>query len=85
MRSASTFISSLCLFFLCFVLTTGCAQNRQTIARLEQENAQQRERIWQSNRKMEDFRQENLALRQQLAALQGKNRSSASASYSNQP
>ena len=85
MRSASTFISSLCLFFLCFVLTTGCAQNRQTIARLEQENAQQRERIWQSNRKMEDFRQENLALRQQLAVLQGKNRSSASASYSNQP
>lgn len=80
MRSASTFISSLCLFFLCFVLTTGCAQNRQTIARLEQENAQQRERIWQSNRKMEDFRQENLALRQQLAALQGQNRSSVSRS-----
>ncbi len=80
MRSASIFISSLCLFFLCFVLTTGCAQNRQTIARLEQENAQQRERIWQSNRKMEDFRQENLALRQQLAALQSQNRSSASRS-----
>ncbi|MBE6426840.1 MAG: hypothetical protein E7029_12825 [Planctomycetaceae bacterium] len=77
MRSVRTFILSFCLFWVCLVLMTGCAQNRQTIARLEQENAQQRERIWQSNRKMEDFRQENLALRQQLAALQGQDRSNA--------
>ncbi len=68
---------------LCVVLSTGCAQNQQAIARLEQENAQQRERIWRSNRKMEDFRRENEALRQQIATLQGTNQSSSrNASYS---
>ncbi len=76
------FLSFIFLIFCAFQIS-GCAQNQQTIARLEQENAQQRERIWQSNRKMEDFRQENESLRQQLAVLQGKNRAgNSSASYS---
>ncbi|MBQ9455228.1 MAG: hypothetical protein Q4A17_05570 [Thermoguttaceae bacterium] len=70
-----TIVSSLLsLGFLAAAILSsgGCAQNQQAIARLEQENAQQRERIWQSNRKMEDFRQENEALRQQIATLQNQ-------------
>lgn len=77
MKFGNRLLSSFILLILCVSHFSGCAQNQQTIARLEQENAQQRERIWQSNRKMEDFRQENEALRQQLAALQGKNRTGA--------
>ncbi|MDO4629955.1 MAG: hypothetical protein Q4C70_12300, partial [Planctomycetia bacterium] len=73
MKSSFICLSSLGLAVLCVVLSSGCAQNQQAIARLEQENAQQRERIWRSNRKMEDFRRENEALRQQIASLQGKN------------
>ncbi|MCR5163612.1 MAG: hypothetical protein K6C40_06305 [Thermoguttaceae bacterium] len=75
-----TIVSSLLsLGFLAVAILSsgGCAQNQQAIARLEQENAQQRERIWQSNRKMEDFRQENEALRQQIATLQNQRSSSA--------
>lgn len=75
-----TFVSSLLslgLLAAALLSSGGCAQNQQTIARLEQENAQQRERIWQSNRKMEDFRQENEALRQQIATLQNQRTPSA--------
>ncbi len=67
---------------LCVALSSGCAQNQQAIARLEQENAQQRERIWRSNRKMEDFRRENEALRQQIATLQGSNNVTNRTAYS---
>ena len=74
MKPIDRLLLSFVLPLFCVFLISGCAQNQQAIARLEQENAQQRERIWQSNRKMEDFRQENEALRQQLAALQEKNR-----------
>lgn len=49
----------------------GCAaQKQQSLTALEQENAMQRERIWKSNLKMEDFRRENEILRQQIAQLE---------------
>ncbi|MDO4584878.1 MAG: hypothetical protein Q4D62_12340 [Planctomycetia bacterium] len=54
-----------------FVSLCGCAaQNQQSLTALEQENAMQRERIWKSNLKMEDFRRENEILRQQIAYLE---------------
>ncbi len=77
MKTTVSSLLSLGFLAAAILLSGGCAQNQQAIARLEQENAQQRERIWQSNRKMEDFRQENEALRQQIATLQNQ-RSSAS-------
>lgn len=77
--SISLFPSLGLLLFLCVAMTSGCAQNKQAIARLEQENAQQRERIWRSNWKMEDFRRENETLRQQIATLQNSNRKPGSA------
>ncbi len=80
MKSFTKFILTLCLPTLTVVLLSGCAQNKQAIARLEQENAQQRERIWRSNMKMEDFRRENESLRQQVETLRGSGRTSGSAS-----
>ena len=49
----------------------GCAQPR-AVAQLEAENASQRERIWKSNMKMEDFRRENESLRNQIAILESR-------------
>ena len=77
MKTIVSSLLSLGFFTAAILLLGGCAQNQQTITRLEQENAQQRERIWQSNRKMEDFRQENEALRQQIATLQNQKSPSA--------
>jgi len=72
MKALVSLLLSLGILAAILLSSGGCAQNKQAIARLEQENAQQRERIWQSNRKMEDFRQENEALRQQIATLQSQ-------------
>ncbi|MBR0193711.1 MAG: hypothetical protein IJQ31_16765 [Thermoguttaceae bacterium] len=77
MKTTVSSLLSLGFLAAAILLSGGCAQNQQAIARLEQENAQQRERIWQSNRKMEDFRQENEALRQQIATLQNQKSSAA--------
>ncbi|MDO4575537.1 MAG: hypothetical protein Q4D98_10045 [Planctomycetia bacterium] len=67
--------------FLVSSLLCGCAsQKRDAIVALEQENAQQRERIWQSNRKMEDFRRENESLRRQIESLQSQSPSAVRSS-----
>lgn len=64
-------VLSLLLLALCVVGLAGCAQTR-AVSDLEAENAQQRERIWKSNMKMEDFRRENESLRKQIAVLESQ-------------
>ncbi|MDO4569704.1 MAG: hypothetical protein Q4D38_04915 [Planctomycetia bacterium] len=67
---------------LALVLQTGCALNNARIEALERENAEQRQRIWKSNVKMDDFRRENEALRNQIAQLESNSSRGSSRQHS---
>ena len=73
-----------CALVAASIWLTGCAGQRRdmqnSLAELEAENAMQRDRIWKSNMKMEDFRRENEALRRQVAQLEAQTGKSAGSS-----